>query len=833
MQDFEKLGSFYLGREYDPDRGAPRPEIVMYDSKDLLTHAVCVGMTGSGKTGLCLTLLEEAAIDGIPALVIDPKGDLSNLLLTFPDLEPRDFQPWVHAEDAQRQNLSVEDFAAKQAALWKNGLAEWGQDGARIARLRAAAEFAIYTPGSSAGLSISALRAFAAPAPAIRNDEDLLRERVNSTVTGLLALVGIDANPLESREHILLSTVVEQAWRAGHDLDLAAVIQQTQNPPLAKVGVLDLESFYPAKERFALATRLNNLLSAPAFQSWLEGEPLNVDKLLHSPTGKPRISIFSISHLDDAQRMFFVALLLNETLSWMRTQAGSTSLRAILYMDEIFGYFPPVANPPSKGPLLTLLKQARAFGVGIVLATQNPVDLDYKGLSNAGTWFLGRLQTERDKARVIEGLQGAAASAGAALDRQRIEQILSGLKNRIFLMNNVHEDQPTVFQARWAMSYLCGPLTREQIRSLMHPPQEAAAPPAAPDPSQPAAPPTAAPAGATAPSATKEPTSDKAASPVAAPGQPPLVPPDVPQFYVSLRGAAPENAPLLYEPVVLGLGTVHFTDRKLAVDLDKPVCWLARFHDTTGTIDWADSQQAQLSDDDLQKAPAVGASFAALPAAVNGKAVSGWKKSFADGIYRLAKIDLLQSPSLELVSKPDEPERDFRIRLQQVAREERDRLMEELRQKYASKLAQLDERLRRAQQAVEREKTQAREQTVQTVISFGATLLDYLLGRKRASARTVSKAQTAARGVGRTMKQSADVAQAEESVEALTARRAALEEELRSDIAALQAKTDALSEKLETVTVRPKKVGIAPRVVALAWLPHWQLATGTLKPAWE
>jgi len=465
--DFEKLGVFYLGRPYDWQQKKGQDGLILYDSKDLVTHAVCVGMTGSGKTGLCLALIEEAAIDGIPAILIDPKGDLANLLLTFPGLKSEDFRPWVNEDDARRKNLSVDDYARQQAELWQKGLASWGEDGARIQRLRDAADFAIYTPGSNAGIPLSILKSFAAPPPAIREDEELLRERIGTTATSLLGLLGIDADPIKSREHILISTILDTAWRQGQELDLAGLIQQIQTPPVKRVGVLDLDAFFPSKDRFALAMSLNNLLAAPGFGAWMEGEPLDVGNLLHTPEGKPRVAIVSIAHLNDAERMFFVSLLLNQVVGWMRTQSGTTSLRALLYMDEIFGFFPPVANPPSKTPLLTLLKQARAFGVGVVLATQNPVDLDYKGLSNTGTWFIGRLQTERDKARVLDGLEGAAGSAGQGFDRAGLERILSGLSSRVFLMNNVHEDHPVVFESRWVMSYLRGPLTRAQIKTLM------------------------------------------------------------------------------------------------------------------------------------------------------------------------------------------------------------------------------------------------------------------------------------------------------------------------------------------------------------------------------
>ncbi|MBN1890375.1 MAG: ATP-binding protein, partial [Thermoflexales bacterium] len=387
MQDYEKLGVFYLGREYDLAAQKTSEKLVLYDAKDLVTHAVCVGMTGSGKTGLCLALLEEAGIDNIPAILIDPKGDLANLLLTFPQLRGEDFAPWINPEDAEKKGLSPQDYAQKQAESWQKGLADWGQAPERIQRLRDTVDMVIYTPGSNAGLSLSILKSFAAPDQAVLEDGELLRERINTTVTSLLGLLGIQADPIQSREHILISNLLDYAWKQGQDVDLAALIGLIQQPPMTKVGVLDLDAFYPPKDRFSLVMALNNMLAAPGFGAWMEGEPLDVGRMLYSPAGKPRMAIVSIAHLNDAERMFFVSLLLNQVVGWMRQQSGTTSLRAILYMDEIFGYFPPSANPPSKQPLLTLLKQARAFGLGVVLATQNPVDLDYKGLSNAGTWF--------------------------------------------------------------------------------------------------------------------------------------------------------------------------------------------------------------------------------------------------------------------------------------------------------------------------------------------------------------------------------------------------------------------------------------------------------------
>jgi len=416
--DYEKLGAFYLGRTYDSKKRSTRDDLLLYDSKDLVTHAACFGMTGSGKTGLCVVLLEEAAIDGIPAIIVDPKGDLSNLLLTFPELRGEDFAPWIPEGAAQRKGLSTEAYAGKQAALWREGLAQWGEDGERIRRLRQSADFAVYTPGSEAGLPVSLLKSFDVPAPAVVEDRELLRERIQATVISLLGLLGLDADPVRSREHILLSLIFDRAWQEGRELDLAKLIMEIQNPPVKRVGVLDLDAFYPAKDRFELAMTMNNVLASPGFEAWLTGEPLNLERMLYTDGGKPRHAIFSIAHLGDAERMFFVSTLLNQTVSWMRRQSGTTSLRALLYMDEIAGYLPPVANPPSKGPMMTLLKQARAFGLGVVLSTQNPKDIDYKAMSNMGTWFVGRLQTDRDQDRVLDGLAGAVAGTGGEFDPQ-------------------------------------------------------------------------------------------------------------------------------------------------------------------------------------------------------------------------------------------------------------------------------------------------------------------------------------------------------------------------------------------------------------------------------
>ena len=823
--DFEKLGVFYLGRAYDWQQKKPQDGLILYDSKDLVTHAVCVGMTGSGKTGLCLALIEEAAIDGIPAILIDPKGDLANLLLTFPALRPEDFRPWVNEDDARRKNLSGDDYARQQAELWQKGLAAWGEDGARIQRLRDAADFAVYTPGSNAGIPLSILKSFAAPPPTIRGDEELLRERIGTTATSLLGLLGIDADPIKSREHILIATILDTAWRQGQELDLAGLIQQIQTPPVKRVGVLDLEAFFPSKDRFALAMSLNNLLAAPGFGAWMEGEPLDVDALLHTPEGKPRVAIVSIAHLNDAERMFFVSLLLNQVVGWMRTQSGTTSLRALLYMDEIFGFFPPVANPPSKTPLLTLLKQARAFGVGVVLATQNPVDLDYKGLSNTGTWLIGRLQTERDKARVLDGLEGAAGSAGQGFDRAALERILAGLSTRVFLMNNVHEDHPVVFESRWVMSYLRGPLTRGQIKSLMDARRGA--------PAAPAARPVAATGGKASRAAAPPVAAEAVPTAAAAGGQRPLLPPDVPQHFVPAHGAAPADCTLYYQPMLIGAAQVRVTDPKSNVDVSRDLVYLTAISDDAVPVAWDQASAVGFATSDLAPAPDGQATFADLPTvAGKKKSYDGWSRDFATWLLQSQKVELLRSPSLKAVSKPGESERDFRVRLQESTRQERDRASEALRQKYAPKVAALQERRRRAEQAVERESEQAKHQGIQTAISVGATILGAFLGRKSISVSTIGRATTAARGAGRVLKETQDVGRAKETVAAVDEAIAALDAEFKAEADAAGASTDPLTEPLETLALKPARQNISVRLVALAWAPCWRDRAGAITRAW-
>ena len=805
---FEKLGAFYLGREYDVETEQITSDLLLYDAKDLTTHAVCVGMTGSGKTGLCVSLLEEAAVDGIPAIAIDPKGDLGNMLLTFPKLRQEDFRPWVDDGEASRKGMTPDEYAKATAEKWKTGLADWGQKPDRIRRLRDAADIAIYTPGGTAGLPLTVLGSFAAPPAAIRDDADAFRERVSAASAGLLALVGIEADPIQSREHILLTTLLQAAWQEGRDMDIPTLIAQVQSPPIEKVGVMEIDTFFPSKERFGLAMRLNGLIASPGFAAWMEGEPLDIQRLLWTPEGKPRIAILSIAHLSDAERMFFVTLLLNELITWMRTQSGTPSLRALLYMDEVFGYFPPTANPPSKTPMLTLLKQARAYGLGVVLATQNPVDLDYKGLSNAGTWFLGRLQTERDKLRVIEGLEGASALAGGAFDRQAVERTLAGLDSRVFLMNNVHDNAPVLFHTRWAMSYLRGPLTSSQINTLMAPRKQAPAPDA---------------------------SHHKHTFLEGHRARQPSV--------LCCRRTRTRRLPLS-RPIPRTrrrdcfivprswrreISTSRTRERGSMCGKRLRTSRIAQ-ESPRGHLEGKPKDEAV----DVTETPQHDADFAKVPsAATNAKRYATWSKSFKTHLYRDGAITLQKCTALKLTSTVGERPEEFRIRLREAAREMRDLKVEKLRKRYAPKLARLQERIRKAEERVGREQGQLRQQTAQTAISMGATVLGALFGRKVASVGTVGRATTAMRGVGRAAREKEDIARAQRDLDAQHQKLVDLEAEFAEETAAMEDLGNPDSLEVTEKVIRPRKTDIAVSTVRFVWLPSWIDSDGVATPAFE
>jgi len=802
MLDYEKLGAFYLGKRVDEDSSDLTDEIVLYDSKDLTTHAVIIGMTGSGKTGLGVGILEEAAMDNIPVIAIDPKGDLGNLMLTFPKFDAAKFEPWVNARAASDKGQTTEEYAKGQAALWKKGLKEWGQDGKRIAKFRKKSDVTVYTPGSNAGQPVSVLKAFTVPDKILTEDGDLYRERVQATATAILSLLGIDADPITSRDHILISQLLDHAWQDGRDLDIAALIASIQNPPIKKVGVMDIESFYPSKDRFGLAMRLNNLLAAPGFSVWMEGEALNTQNLLYTEDGKPRLSVMSIAHLDDNERLFFVAMLLNDLIAWMRAQQGTSSLRAILYMDEIFGYMPPVANPPTKRLLLTLLKQARAYGVGLVLATQNPVDLDYKGLSNTGTWFIGRLQTERDKARVMDGLEGAGT--GGKFDKQAMEQTLAGLGKRRFLLHNVHEDEPVVFNTRWVMSYLAGPMTRDQIKKLMAGRKKSAAPKS---------------------DAKKAPAAKATA---AANNAAPMLPPDVRQVYLPAKGND-----IRYVPRIIATADMVFANARYHVDAERECVYVADVDDGPLALNWGDAEPLPVQIETLEDKGVAKASYSECPLpAMSAKNYKSWTRSFKSWVRQNEVVVVYRSKEFRETSNAGESEGDFRIRLQQIANEKRDQAVGKLRARFAKKATVLENRLARAEQTIEKEQQQSTKKKMDTAVSFGTAILSALLGRKKLSSTTAGKMGTAIRTAGGARKEAGDVKRAKKTAERVRNELTDLDAELQQELDALDDVYDAQSDELKEVIVKAKTTDIQIPLVGLLWLPYTESDAGRLEPAW-
>ena len=814
--DIEGLGVFYLGRKSQGTKvggstGGGEPLLI--DARRFTTHAVCVGMTGSGKTGLLIDLIEEAAIDGIPTLVIDPKGDLANVLLSFPNLEPTDFLPWVEADAAKREGITLEQLAERTAKKWSAGLAASGQSGDRIRRLHEAAEMVIYTPGSRTGRPLAMLESLDPPSAHVLDDAEARRDRIESLVSGILALVGIETEPGKSREHVLLSTIIDAIWRSGQKLDFGALVRAIPAPPIERVGFLDLENFYPAGERFQLASRLNTVAAAPGFEAWLEGEPLDVGRLLWTPSGKPRVAVVSIAHLSDSQRMAFVTLLAGQTVAWMRTQGGTSSLKALFLMDEVFGYVPPTANPPSKTPILTLMKQARAYGLGVVLATQNPVDLDYKGLSNAGIWFLGRLQTARDKARVLDGLEGAASSAGQSFDRARIDRLLSGLEQRMFLLHSVHNDEETVFESRWTMAYLRGPLLREEIRRLTQ-----------------ATPTTPKPEGnggserASSASGTRE--------EIASGGARPLLPPSVREVFLSPRQAIPLDGSVHYRPYILGRGRIRFVKAPARIDVDREVICLAPAGDSVGESAW--EQALELPEaPEVEPAPRTG-TFASLPTSLAGpRGYASLATSLKGHLGRTSRLALWAAHEIDALSQPGETEAEFRVRIAQRVKEWRDAEIDRVRDRHAAKLATLTDRIDRGRQKVERERAEAKNQSLQTYVSIGSAVLGALLGRKAATSTNIGRAATSMRSASRSARQQADVVHAEESLTTLEERRLAIEDEIAVELERIRLESSPERIQLEQLEIPARKTDIVVDDVVLAWVPQEQTLAANTGKGWK
>lgn len=835
----ETGGKFYLGRIFDPASGRTTDDPLLLDPADLTTHAVVVGMTGSGKTGLCIDLLEEAALNGIPALMIDPKGDITNSLLHFPSLAPQDFLPWVNADQARRQGQTVEEAAAQAAASWKAGLSEWGIGPDRVQALKNAVGFSVYTPGSSSGLPVSILASFKAPAFSWDTHRELLREKISDTVTALLGLVGLnDIDPVRSREHILLANIFESAWSQGRDIDLGELILQTQKPPFDRLGVFDINTFFPEKDRFELAMLLNNMLAAPAFQSWIEGEPLDIQTMLYLPDGRARHSVFYIAHLNDNERMFFVSLLYAAVESWMRSQPGSPLLRLILYFDEIYGYLPPVRNPPSKQPMLRMLKQARAFGVGQVLVTQNPVDLDYKGLSNAGAWFIGKLQTERDKERLLDGLSSAAPGG---LDRNAYNHLISALGKRVFLLHNVHEQKPVLFQTRWAMNYLPGPLTRVQIPQLnrlvgagLHQPEQPSQD-LSPSGSVQSTPLQAAPLDQFQPIPLVEQPDESPTLGADLTGQGSLTRPSVPsgvnEFFLpnnltfsealrldgrTILTEASMNT-LLYRPSLLAQALVRFSERKYDLDHELVLAAIVDEPDRRGTVRWEHYTSAALDPDRLDPAPIPQARFAALDAPLNdGRMLKSLERDFLDWVYRTARVTVRAHPELSVYAGPEVSQAEFRRLCSEKARQRREEDLARVEAAYDKKFQVLETRLERELRELESDETELSHRRMEEMGTHAEYLFSLFSKRKRRFSTSLTKRRL-------TEQAKADVKESRKAIAAFEKQLDILEEEEAHEVERINQHWAALAAEFSEIALAPYQKNIFLDLFGVAWMPWYVL----------
>ncbi len=806
----ERLGSFYLGAAYDATQGKVTDTSVNYDSRDLTTHAVCVGMTGSGKTGLCIGLLEEAAIDGVPAIIIDPKGDMTNLMLQFEQLDADDFLPWINVDDAGRKGMTPQAYAQSTAEKWQTGLGEWGQGKERIALLKSSVQYTVYTPGSNAGIPINIMGSFAAPKVDFDSDAEMLRERIQGTVGALLGMINSKEDPVRSREGILLANIFEHFWREGKDLDLASLIMNIQSPPMQTLGVFDIDTFFPQKDRFKLAMDFNSLIASPQFKYWLQGEDLDIDKLYFTSDGKPRHSIIYLAHLSESERMFFVTLLLNSLITWMRAKSGTTSLRSLLYFDEIFGYFPPTANPPSKKPLLTILKQARAYGVGAVMVTQNPVDIDYKGLSNAGTWFIGKLQTERDKQRLLEGLKGAIAESGgsATVDYSKL---ISSLSSRVFLMHNVHEAEPVLLHTRWAMSYLRGPLTRPQVKQLMLARKENESLSTV-----------SVAAGKTNIAETNNTVEETINT------QPPSLDPSIDQRFFAVWKTASEagldasaNNTITYRAEMVLAGKVRYYNDKRDVDVVENTALLIGPPDDFGRLDWESKRVLKNFEralfTEVDHPSGIPISFDAVPAKINSmKEIDKVSKTFSDWLYKNKSHTVLEHEKTELYQEENESTEGFRMRLQLAAREARDQEIDKLHDSYDSKFRSLEEKIRREERDLDEAKAEKSSRRTDELFNVVETVFGGVFGgRRRKSMNSVSTKRRMAR------KANEKVNEIREDLESLDEAKLFLEQELRDKINAISRKWESLPEGIIEKEIKPRRSDVVVENVILAWHPFW------------
>jgi hypothetical protein len=777
-ETYEKAGLFYLGRDIDKKSGKATEFLTLLKNKDFTTHAAIIGMTGSGKTGLGISLIEEAAMDNIPALVIDPKGDMGNLMLIDPTFSPQNYTEWVR-DEAIAKGEDVEAYASRVASEWREGLESWGQSGERLATF-AKVKKSIYTPGSSAGIPIDIMASLKAPPREILDESDSFGAYLKATVSSLLSLVGSGGEDVNSKEAILLSQIIATGWLDGKDIDIATLIASIITPPFTKIGVLPLESYFPQAQRFALATNFNAVIASPSFASWMSGETLDIQRMLYDEDGKAKIAIISIAHLSDEERMFFVTLLLNKFIAWMRQQSGTVALKAILYMDEIFGFFPPSKNPPSKEPMLLLLKQARAFGIGVVLSTQNPVDLDYKGLSNIGTWLIGRLQTPQDIERVIDGLEG---KADATYTKGDIEKLLASMQKRTFFLKSAHMDDIGLFTTRWTMSYLKGPLKKEEISTLMKSQK------------------------------TNIGEAKSVAEVMNLSGDDyetlDLLPSSTEQYYEPSYTSQPS-----YLPTLTARAKVHFYDKSRGIDEFRPIALSLLIDPNDSEIAWEKSEN---DESDLSrfstKAPD-GAKRGRLPEwLINDKEFKKAAKGLTERLYAQERIELYRVTKPKLESKAGESLSDFKVRFQDILNDQKEEEIERLKGQISKREETLKARLRTAKEKLAKEESDVAQKTTDTILSVGMAVFGALMGKKTSAAKV---ATTLNKG-SKVIKEKGEVSMVQGRIDEINTNLEELGYELEDAIDKIDQEFTLDEKMIETFTLRPTRTDIKVEKICLAW----------------
>ena len=779
--DYEKLKLFYIGKEKIDGQITP----LVYQNKDLLTHAAIIGMTGSGKTGLGVTLLEEAAIDAIPSIIIDPKGDMTNLLLNFPELNPSDFEPWLDDSEVSNSGGTKEELAIKVSNSYKEGIQRDFQDLSRVKKLKDSADFTIYTPGSSAGVQVSILSSFKAPTIEILEDMELFSNIINSTVHSILSLIDNKSDET-SKESILLASIFTSYFKEQKDLTLEELITLIVTPPFSKIGVFDLETFFPQSDRLKFALKINTIIASPSFSSWLEGESLDISKMLYSQSGKAKVNIFSIAHLNDSQRMFFVTILLNQILAWMRRQEGTTSLKALLYMDEIFGYFPPQANPPSKQPMLTLLKQARSFGIGVILSTQNPVDIDYKGLSNIGTWFIGRLQTKQDIEKVIDGLSSASEKG---LNKQELSLALGTLAKRNFIMKNINEEHIKTFETRWALSYLKGPLSKDAIKKLMENKKNNSTKNLEEKKSE-----------------VNEPFID-----VSKGKSKPVIVSSIKEKY----SYSSQNNAYYMQGYLLFSCSVHYLYTLKNVDLKENINFKIYLDEKATEINFDEKEDVLIySFDEKEKTNSF---YYELPSFIqNEKELKLLERDFADYVYRNFKLTLYKNDTLKISSKQYESLDDFKIRIQDRLNEQIDEKIENLKQKFEKENTLLEQKISKLFEKLKKEEQDSISATANSIISIGTSILGAFFGKSSKTA-IVSKVATSSRGVSKALKERSDIKSVQSEIDALQSLQDGLEEKLKIEIEKINDEFNISKYTIDEFFIKPKRTDIYDIKIELLW----------------